>query len=366
MKSDRLYEEINKGTRRRVCFKQSIEGLPVTSARKIDEIDATIIKELLKDARKNFADIAKECGVSTTTISDHFSNLEKAGIIVGSTIQMNYKLFGYDAVADIELKVEPQQLEQVSNFIKRIPIEADPKRGVYGVYPTNSVEHNLLVVATLRSLKELETVKDTIKRQKAVLNMKTHPWIEIKNMPENLALLPNLETGKILDEKTPCDELSDSHRKECKVDEIDVEIATRLSENSRESFRKIAKEIGISTDTVARRYKKLTESGAIRACIQVNHTKIGYPAWAFIDIAFVSQSDSSALARTLSQIPDLTQIIMKSGDYDMTINVMIKSIEELLAVQDKIIKLEGITKVNMRVSEAPKVFPSPCQYISTF
>jgi DNA-binding Lrp family transcriptional regulator len=43
--------------------------------KKLDEIDIKIIKDLLRDGRKNFAAIAKECNVSKTTIGEHYKKL---------------------------------------------------------------------------------------------------------------------------------------------------------------------------------------------------------------------------------------------------------------------------------------------------
>ncbi|PVX26629.1 MAG: hypothetical protein CW691_00860 [Candidatus Bathyarchaeum sp.] len=41
------------------------------------------------------------------------------------------------------------------------------------------------------------------------------------------------------------------------MDRLDFELIGKLIKNSRASFRKIAKELNVSTDTVMRRYKKL-------------------------------------------------------------------------------------------------------------
>ena len=51
----------------------------MNSAVKIDHIDLKVIRALQKDARTNFADIARDCGVSTDTISKRFRKNEKSG-----------------------------------------------------------------------------------------------------------------------------------------------------------------------------------------------------------------------------------------------------------------------------------------------
>ena len=57
----------------------------------IDDIDATILKEMLRNPRTKFTKIAKECGLSAPAIKNRFQNLEKSGIINGSITQINPK-----------------------------------------------------------------------------------------------------------------------------------------------------------------------------------------------------------------------------------------------------------------------------------
>jgi Lrp/AsnC family transcriptional regulator for asnA, asnC and gidA len=353
-----MCEQLNNSACGKVYPKQFQGRPPVISTKKIDEIDAKIIKELLKDARRNFADIAKECHVSTTTISDHFNELEKAGVIRGSTIQMNYKSFGYDAVADIMVKVEPGLEKQVVEYIQRMP-------NIYCAFPIYDSKYNLKVVATLKNLKELDQVKDAIRQQKSVEYLSTHLWTGIRNMPENLAIPPfQQKTGS--NNKTIVGETKVDEKTENKIDETDAQIVKKLAENSREAFRKIAEQIGISTDTVARRYKKLTQDGIIKATLQIDPTKIGYHANAYFNIAVSSEKDSLTIAEKLTKIPDLFLIIKTSGDYDMFFAIMIRDIDQLLAVQEEVTRIPGVIRMQSSVNEAPDLFLSPCQYISTF
>ena len=75
--------------------------------------------------------------------------------------------------------------------------------------------------------------------------------------PENLEIKP-LENKKQENaiEKTPT--IIDNEQME--IDEIDRQIAKILIHNSRISFRKIAKQLNISTKNVIQRYKKLRKN----------------------------------------------------------------------------------------------------------
>ena len=332
-------------------------GRTLVGSEKIDEISAKIIRDLLKDARKNFAAIAKECKVSTTTISEHYDKLEKAGVIVGSTIQMDYKSFGYNAVADFLIKVDPQQINQVIEYIYKIP-------NIYGAYPTYEPSYNVSMVATLRDLKELDQVKDALRSHRAVLDFKSHVWTDIKNIPENLAVSHLYEKeSRIKETDTPT--TKNRQKREDKIDGIDIKIVEELAKNSREAFRKIAKGIGTSTDTVARRYKRLTENGTIKCTIQIDPTKIGYQAMVTLRMA-LSEHNSATIIDMIVKIPDLILIIKTSGDYDMSIFIMVKDLKQMLAMQRKISTISGITRLETKVGEIGAPWPFPKEYTSTF
>ena len=66
---------------------------------KIDDIDAKILKTLLKEPRTSFAQIAKDCRLSNTSIRNRFNLMKKSGIINGAIMQINPKSFGYDCIA---------------------------------------------------------------------------------------------------------------------------------------------------------------------------------------------------------------------------------------------------------------------------
>ena len=94
-----------------------------------------------------------------------------------------------------------------------------------------------------------------------------------------------------------------------KIDEIDMKIIEKLSNDGRMSFRKISMELEISTDTVARRYKELRRNNAIKVLIQIDPAKIGYLGQAIFMIAFAYEKTVGSVVETISKIPNVTLII---------------------------------------------------------
>ena len=145
---------------------------------KIDEIDVSIIRALQRDARANFADIARNCGVSTDTISKRFRKMKKASIIRGTTILLNPKSFGYDCVASFGIRVDYPHVEDVVDFIEKIPevVFCNPSLG----------RHNIFAIAVLKNVGRLSQVKESIQGHPMVREVAANIWVdEILLCPEN-------------------------------------------------------------------------------------------------------------------------------------------------------------------------------------
>jgi len=150
----------------------------MTRGTQVDEVDANILRALQRDARHNFADIARNCNVSTDTISKRFRKMKKAGIIRGTTILVNPKSFGYDCVASIGVDVSLPRLNEVVELIQSIPEI---------VFFTTSIgREDIFCIAVLKNVGKLSQIKDLIKGHPLVRNVTTTIWVdEILLCPEN-------------------------------------------------------------------------------------------------------------------------------------------------------------------------------------
>jgi len=150
----------------------------LTTKIRIDEINVNIIRALQKDARANFADIARNCDVSTDTISKRFRKMKKASIIRGTTILLNPKSFGYDCVASFGISVDYPHVEDVVDFIGKIPEV---------VFCNSSLgRHNIFAIAVLKNVGRLSQVKESIQGHPMVREVAVSIWVdEILLCPEN-------------------------------------------------------------------------------------------------------------------------------------------------------------------------------------
>jgi len=150
----------------------------MVTKQKIDEIDINIIRFLQRDARANFADIAKNCHVSIDTISKRFKRLKKAGVVRGTTVLLNPKSFGFDCVASFGIRVDYPHVREISEFIRKIPEMV--------FCSTAMGRHNLFALAVLKNVGRLGQVKETIKGHPMVDEVAASIWVdEILLCPEN-------------------------------------------------------------------------------------------------------------------------------------------------------------------------------------
>jgi DNA-binding Lrp family transcriptional regulator len=282
--------------------------------------------------------------------------MEQAGIIVGATIHINYKSFGYKAVAHILINVDSQQENQLIEYLQKMP-------GVYSFY-SRGIKGNIDVVATLKTLEQLNEIKDAIKSHFSVFEMRTAIWTDVKEMNENLSIIPEnrKNVGETINYQTKTQKKSNPQT--IHIDQIDQKITDKLAENGRVSMETLGREIGISSDTAKRRYEKLKKNGVLKVTTQINPLKIGYQALCLF-FTITSHENSFLIIEKIRKIPDIISIMKTTGDYDLQIWAMIQDIDQLLSIQDELGKIQGILKMDIEIVRVRDKWPSPRQYIST-
>ncbi len=86
----------------------------------MDELDQLVLQNLQKDGRVPFTQIARQAGVSETTIRSRYRNLVEAGV-VRSVGLVDPHTLGFQAPAIIGILVEPGMIDQVAGMIAELP-----------------------------------------------------------------------------------------------------------------------------------------------------------------------------------------------------------------------------------------------------
>jgi Lrp/AsnC family transcriptional regulator for asnA, asnC and gidA len=315
-----------------------------------DKIDVKIIGLLFEDARRNFAEIGKELGISKNAVWSRYQKMVKAGVITGATVEVNFKRLGYDAVGSIRLEVEPSQVDQISKYIKACLPDA------FGPFLTAS-KYNLRVVVALKTISELGKIKERLCRKVAIEEISSSLWTDVWFTPQNLSLIP-IRPIQTMHKKSVGSSIFDA-------DEIDLQLIRELAIDSRVSFRVLAKKLHTSIDTVARRYQKLKEESVIASRIQIDLTKIGYSALANFSFRVLPQHDVNEILSEIIPMADVFYTMKCSGDFNIGVMLMIKSIGDMFETGDRITRIPGVMRIETAIGPVTEKWPLPRTYSSS-
>ncbi len=328
------------------------------------EIDVQILKALLYDGRRSFTDLADELGTTKDVIWNHYTELKNNGVIVGSTVQLNFQKCGFTGVAMILLSVDSQDIASTLEHLTNLS-------GFGGFRHYNS-PYNLSVITQLKSLNELEVSKQKISRQNKVNNMKTYFWCDVRNIPENI-IPENFALGKAIryseskyvKKMVP---LTSVNGDIVGIDDTDRQIIDKLTVHGRASFNSIAHEIGVSTDTVSNRYSILRKKNLVKVVVQVDPRTLGFQAILDLNIALNDPNELERVVDHASAIPGVSHLAKISGDFDLTITALVGDCNDIIRINKGIVEIPNIKKLEGTLRDLSRYpqWPGRRQFMSTF
>ena len=332
----------------------------------MDEIDAKILNTLLGEPRTSFTELSKDCKITVQAVRSRYERMKKNGIINGAIMQVNPKNLGFDCCGVLVITTESGKEDEVRDYFKT----KDCVVNDYG-YASNM---NMVKIVGLRDVESFVKVVDELKARPYVKSVEPSIWIDQTNMvhPENLIVAPYKESEmKIQTEKTtqadlperqitpsPHRDLDNQNFKEIQIDEIDWKIVKIISQNARISFSKIAKQVGIATNSVIKRYKKLRKNNVLHlSSIQVNLEKLGYKAMAVLSLKVSKGSNTSKIYEQMVQMPNVIITIRTLGLHDLMITVPLTEFEQLFKLKNTISKIPGIEKIAVEIHMPYRKWP---------
>lgn len=115
----------------------------------IDNLDRMILRALMANARRSYAEIAKENGVSPATVHVRVEKMRQAGVITGAQLQVNAKRLGYDVTCFIGII-----LQQAGDYPKALAkLEALPE--VTEAFYTTG-QYSIFIKVMVRSIDDLQ------------------------------------------------------------------------------------------------------------------------------------------------------------------------------------------------------------------
>ncbi|MFS0559395.1 Lrp/AsnC family transcriptional regulator [Terribacillus sp. 179-K 1B1 HS] len=132
---------------------------------------------------------------------------------------------------------------------------------------------------------------------------------------------------------------------EYQIDELDRGIIRMLSKDGRLAFSEIASELKVTEKTIRLRYKNLVQHNIIEVVGVVNPIALGLKAGAIIQIK-TKQGTITKVREALSMIKEVRYITMTSGNYQLLIQINVRSQEDIKDCMLKLDGIEGITEIN--------------------
>lgn len=145
---------------------------------KLDKLDHQILDILIDDTRTAFTDIAKRLDISAGTVHVRVRKMEEAGIITGSTLNLNYKKLGYTFVAYVGVFLEKtSQTKFVVQRISEIPnvVEAHVPTGKYNVFckiRARDTDHAKKVIYQLDDIEGVTRTETMVSMEESISNKK--------------------------------------------------------------------------------------------------------------------------------------------------------------------------------------------------
>ncbi len=112
-----------------------------------DELDLKIIKELRKDSRLSYREIARRLDVAVGTAQSRIRELERKKIIQRYHVEIDYSKLGYGLAALIALNVDLKKMAELEKKLLRA-------RNVFGMYEVTG-DFDLFIAVRFRNASEL-------------------------------------------------------------------------------------------------------------------------------------------------------------------------------------------------------------------
>ncbi len=133
------------------------------------------------------------------------------------------------------------------------------------------------------------------------------------------------------------------------VDEISQKVLEEYLQDSRQSFREVARKIGISSGTVASRIKDLEKRGVIKKyTTQLDYEKLGYELTAVTEI-IVSEGMMIEVGNQISKIKNAVGVYNVTGDSDILVIAKFKSRQDLSDFTKTMLKMPHVVRTKTHV-----------------
>lgn len=305
----------------------------------LDSLDIRLISLLEMDARRSYAEIAAELGVSPPTAQSRLQRLLDAGT-VRIICWTDHVALGYASEVTLALNAHPDRLPET---VERLRACAAIR---YLVLCTGRFD--MIAEAMFRSRDELSRfLMDELRAIPGLARVES--LLRLRHV--------KLSTHLLTDGK-------DSHPAEkpfADLDAVDKALIAQLQSDAQQAPAELAAKLGVSESTIRRRLQRLLNARIIRIVGVANAFAVGYQAVASIGIK-VSPGSIRAAADALASYRNIRTVGIYAGRYDLMAWGLFQELGDLdRFLTDELSTLPGLKDVeimpHLRIAKASHRFP---------
>ena len=119
-------------------------------------------------------------------------------------------------------------------------------------------------------------------------------------------------------------------RNRATLDDVSKAIVEQLQQDGRRSYAAIGKVVGLSEAAVRQRVQRLVESGVMQVVAVTDPMQLGFARQAMIGIRV--RGELEPVADKIASLDEVDYVVITAGSYDLLVEVVCESDEELLHV----------------------------------
>jgi len=128
------------------------------------------------------------------------------------------------------------------------------------------------------------------------------------------------------------------------LDDTDRKILLECMEDSRQSYREMARKIGVSPGTVVSRIRDMEEKGIIeKYSAKLNYEKLGYDLTVITEVT-VSNGMIVEVGHEITKLREACAIYNVTGDADVMVLAKFKNRNELSNFTKRVLKLPNVER----------------------
>ncbi len=130
------------------------------------------------------------------------------------------------------------------------------------------------------------------------------------------------------------------------IDSTDMQILNELMINGQMPYSKISQKIGVSRETVRKKFERMKKEGIIeKITVLIDGHKIGEQGIAFLMIMCLRGANKAAIFNNLKITPDVCLVSELMGDFDFFVWARVRNMQQIAELINDVRKYEGINRI---------------------